>query len=131
MLPRTEASDLAAVRGFSTSQSGKRRQSSRKKEQSKAEPVDFHSALVSFALNNKKHLGRLEVKSDSQLSEHLSQIKSMPLQKLFDAICDSLLDLATQHRTRVTQAKSQKKAAPQVPQSLKRLIRAFCQIMQE
>ncbi len=61
----------------------------------------------------------------------LDQIKSMPAQKLFEAINESLLEINEAHKVKVIAAKESKKAAVPVPQSFKRLLKQYSGILQD
>ena len=55
----------------------------------------------------------------------------MSAQKLFAAINESLLELNETYKQKVVTAKEGKKAAPPLPQSLKRLLKEYAGIMQD
>lgn len=53
---------------------------------------NLHEDLLSFGLNNKKHL-MAQLNDDSlSLGEMLEKIRQMPIQKLFDLVQKSLLE---------------------------------------
>ena len=61
----------------------------------------------------------------------LGQIKSMSKSRLFAAINESLLELNETYNQKLMSAKAEKKAAPPLPQSLKRLLREYAGIIQD
>ena len=92
-----------------------------------AQNGDLGTALLNFALNNKKHLNlqtsQPKKDEDESLLSVLDQIKAMPAHSLFAAINESLLQLSEAHKQKGAAAKQGKKTAPVVAQSFKRMLK--------